>query len=193
MVVKHRGALFFAAGLLAMLGIGWMGFPRMLYERIDQPIQFSHRVHTGDMVGLKCEDCHAFRDDGTFAGIPRVGKCAACHGETVTSSPDEKVLVEQYVKPHREIPWQVYSRQPENAYFSHIVHVKQAQLRCEECHGPHGTSDSLRVYQRNRISGYSRDIWGQNIAGLSRGMKMSECTKCHEMHGREDACLDCHK
>ncbi|MDD5543098.1 MAG: cytochrome c3 family protein [Acidobacteriia bacterium] len=189
----NRGLLFFAAGLLAALGIGWMGFPRMLYERIDQPLQFSHRVHTSEKVGLKCDDCHAFRSDGSFAGIPSVSKCAECHAAPLTASADEKLLVEKYIVPGEEIPWRVYSRQPDNTYFSHLFHVRQARLKCDECHGSHGSSESLREFQRNRLSGYSRDIWGQNIAGFSRGMKMTECSRCHAARGRSDACLDCHK
>ena len=49
----------------------------------------------------------------------------------------------------------------------------------------------------NRLSGYSRDIWGPSIARVGRkdwqGMKMSDCIQCHRAGGRESACLDCHK
>ena len=44
--------------------------------------------------------------------------------------------------------------------------MKLAELKCEDCHGPHGASDTLRPYEENRISGYSRDIWGGSISGL---------------------------
>jgi hypothetical protein len=41
----------------------------------------------------------------------------------------------------------------------------------------------LRPYQYNRISRYSRDIWGHNIAGIKRNswdrMKMNDCSRCH--------------
>ena len=45
--------------------------------------------------------------------------------------------------------------------FSHSVHVKRARMTCESCHGDTGSSDTLRPYQADRISGYSRDIWKQ--------------------------------
>jgi hypothetical protein len=63
--------------------------------------------------------------------------------------------------------------------------VKLAHLDCATCHGKQGQSDSLRPYQEDRISGYSRDIW--------RGMKMDDCVACHRSHGIETSCLDCHK
>ena len=59
------------------------------------------------------------------------------------------------------------------------------------------TSDQVRVYQLNRISGYSRDIWGHSISRLRRaphdGMKMSDCEDCHRRHNVEAGCLGCHE
>jgi hypothetical protein len=195
--MKYRGTVFFFAGFLATLGAGWYGFPKALYERAAQPFSFSHKTHTGEKVGMSCEDCHGFREDGRFAGVPGVESCAGCHAEPVTPSADEKVLVEQYVKPNREIPWLVYARQPENVFFNHASHVKLAKLACEECHADHGKSVTLRPFERNRISGYSRDIWGASMARVSSakrpGMKMDDCARCHHENGRENACLDCHK
>jgi hypothetical protein len=195
--MKHRGKIFFFAGFAASLSAGWYGFPKALYERSPQPLAFSHQTHTGEKVGMKCEDCHGFRADGTFAGIPGVENCAGCHAEPVTESADEKILVEKYVKPNREIPWLVYFRQPENVFFNHASHVTLAKLACEECHGNHGKTATLRPFERNRISGYSRDIWGPSMARISTarrpGMKMDDCSQCHREQGRESACLDCHK
>ena len=39
-----------------------------------------------------------------------------------------------------------------------------AALACTECHSTYGESDQVRTYQLNRISGYSRDIWGRSIS-----------------------------
>jgi hypothetical protein len=80
-----------------------------------------------------------------------------------------------------------------------------AQMECDTCHGPIGESENLKVYEENRISGYSRDIWGRNIAGFKRNswdrMKMDDCADCHR---KEDVnqnsvqtlrggCFVCHK
>ncbi len=90
------------------------------------------------------------------------------------------------MKPTRPIPWRVYARQPDNVHFPHAVHVKRAGLACARCHGPHGTTDALRPFEQNRVSGYSRDV--------GRGMKMSDCEDCHARHGRaHTSCLACHR
>jgi hypothetical protein len=180
-----------------MLALGWVAFPRALYRKIDQPVQFSHRIHTGEKVGLTCDGCHTFADDGRFAGIPVIEQCSSCHSSAQGTTPDEKVVVEEYVVPQKEIPWLVYSRQPENVHFSHAPHVKLGQLQCERCHGGHGATDSLRPFEQNRISGYSRDIWGRSISRLRNqpweGMKMDDCARCHERRQVSAGCLDCHK
>ncbi len=189
--------ILFLSGIAAALAIGWFVFPLVLYEKSEQPIQFSHKIHTGEAVGLTCEECHSFRDDGQFTGIPSLEKCATCHSSQIGNSPEEKKLVDDYVSQNKEIPWLVYAREPQNTYFSHIQHVKLANIQCERCHGPHGKSEVLRPFQENRISGYSRDIWGQNISGIKsnpwEGMTMDDCAKCHEERGVVSGCLQCHK
>ena len=181
--MTRRGLVFFSAGLACALALGWLAFPRLLYARAEQPLRFSHRTHVSDKTGFGCADCHPLGEDGRFAGIPRLDNCAGCHAEPQGDSAEEKRLVEEYVKPGREIPWRVYARQPENVRFPHAVHVKRAGLACERCHGPHGASDALPAQETNRITGYSR--------GLAR---MSECESCHAQDHRErTACLACHK
>jgi menaquinone reductase, multiheme cytochrome c subunit len=195
--VKHKGIIVFIAGFAAALALGWYAFPAMLYRSEAQPLQFSHKVHAGEQAGMSCQDCHLTGKDGRFQGIPATSKCAECHGAQLGQSPYEKILVDEYVTTGKEIPWRVYSRQPDNAFFPHATHLNLAALKCEECHGPEGGSDSLRVYQENRISGYSRDIWGRNISGIPshpwEGMKMDRCVRCHAGHGRRDGCIECHK
>jgi hypothetical protein len=181
--MTRRASLFFVASLLAALAFGWAAFPRLLFARSEQPLRFSHRTHASEKTGFGCADCHPIGEDGRFAGIPGLDNCAACHGEPQGTSPEEKRLVEEYVRPGREIPWLVYSRQPENARFTHAVHVARGKIACERCHGEHGTSDALPVHETNRITGYSRAL-----------TKMSECEACHAGHFEDrTACLACHK
>lgn len=182
--MTHRGTLFFVAGALAALGAGWAGLPRMIYRSRPQPVAFSHKAHA-ETAGMKCEDCHELRSDGTFAGIPRLDKCAGCHTSAMGTTIAEKEFIDRYVTPQREVQWAVYARQPENVYFSHAPHVKLAHLECPACHGAQGRTDTLRPYQEDRISGYSRDVWS--------GMKMDDCVACHRSRGIENSCLDCHK
>ena len=182
--MKHRGRVLFLSGMgLALLG-GWIGFPRALYQSRPQPVEFSHQVHT-QAGGMKCEDCHTLRADGSFAGIPALSKCAECHSVAMGNTAAEKKFIDQYVTPGREVPWAVYARQPENVYFSHAPHLKIAKLPCQRCHGEYGGAAAARLYQEDRISGYSRDVWS--------GMKMDDCDACHHAHGAQSSCLDCHK
>jgi len=102
----------------------------------------------------------------------------------------EKRFIDQYVTPNREPQWKSYAGQPENVYFPHVTHVKTAKLACARCHGDQGSTNALPLYQVDRISGYSRDIWGSKGRP---GMTMNDCVGCHEERKLEHSCLDCHK
>ncbi len=157
--------LFFILGLAASLVLGWVIFPQLLYSSKEQPIQFNHVLHN-ELVEDGCESCHFFREDGTYSGVPKLAQCIDCHEEIQGESPEEEKFVTQYIEKDREVPWLVYSRQPDCVFFSHVAHVKMGKMDCVTCHGHIGESESLKTYQANRITG--RDIWGQNIAGLRR-------------------------
>jgi len=185
----------FIVGFVALLFIGWIIFPALLYSEKQQPIDFSHKLHV-DEVG-ECEGCHFFRDDGSFSGIPKLENCIECHEEPLGEHPEEARLIREYIEPGKEVPWHVYSLQPDCVFFSHAAHVKMAEQECATCHGPIGELDHTKPYQRNRITGYSRDIWGYSIAGFKKNswdrMKMDDCAECHEKNGTNNACFVCHK
>ena len=187
---------FFVTGFLVHLFIGWVIFPVLLYSEKQQPIDFSHKVHQ-EAVDESCESCHFFRDDGSFSGVPKLENCIECHEEPMGEHPEEARLIREYIEPGKEIPWHIYSLQPDCVFFSHAAHVKMAEQECVTCHGPIGESDHVRPYQRNRITGYSRDIWGFSIAGFKKNswdrMKMDDCGECHEEKGANNACFVCHK
>ena len=205
----RSGLVYFLAGLIPSLVIGWIIFPVLLYSKQAQPLQFSHVIHTNPDIGIpgdteleRCLFCHGFRDDGTFVGIPKLENCMMCHDDpefTLGEEPEEEKFNKEYLATGKEIPWLVYSRQPDCVYFSHIAHVKMAKEECRTCHGDHGYRETLPPFQRNRISGYSRDIWGYNIAGYAPkpwdSMKMDDCAECHTKTGHEEynACFVCHK
>jgi len=195
--MKHAGKIWFLSGFAFVSMFGWFAFPRLTYKTIDQPVQFNHKLHTGETVGHQCSDCHELRDDGTFAGIPSLEKCATCHSSRIGSSAAESLLVVDYVSTQREIPWQVYARQPANVYFSHVPHIKTAGIPCERCHGPQGSSEQLRPFEVNRITSYSKDIWGSSILRWKQhewdGMRMVDCSDCHRKNGVQESCIDCHK
>ncbi|WP_319524265.1 menaquinone reductase multiheme cytochrome c subunit QrcA [uncultured Desulfosarcina sp.] len=197
--------LFFIIGFAASMVLGWVIFPKLLYSEKQQPFSFNHALHVGE-VDEGCESCHFFRDDGSFSGIPKLAQCTDCHEEPMGETEDEAIFVEQYVAMEREVPWLVYSRQPDCVFFSHAAHVMGAKMDCVTCHGHIGESTESRPYEYNLITRYSRDIWGKNIAGMKKNswdrMKMDDCAQCHKEAGLthtssvqtgRDACFVCHK
>lgn len=192
-----RNTIVFGAGVLVALVVGWVVFPRVLYVQKHQPLDFLHKTHAEKSGLSDCGECHALREDGSFTGLPANEKCAGCHSDKIGTTRAEATLVDNYIKPAHETPWLVYSRQPANVWFSHAIHVKRANLSCTECHSNYGEADQVRLYEVNRISGYSRDIWGHSISRLRRapheGMKMSDCEDCHRRHNVEVGCLGCHQ
>ncbi|MBU2490118.1 MAG: cytochrome c family protein [Proteobacteria bacterium] len=190
----------------ASLLIGWVVFPMLLYAKYEQPINFNHSLHvdeTGD-----CESCHYFREDGSYAGLPGNDVCTGCHSDVMGSDPEEIKYVEEYVNKDREVDWYVYSRQPDCVFFSHAAHVLKGEMECETCHGDVGAEESTRPYYVNRLTGYSRDIWGENISGINNH-DWSALTSAHageddgeDGHGegggftmksmKMDDCADCH-
>ncbi len=201
-VKSKQGWIFFFTGLILALVVGWIVFPALLYSKKNQPVYFSHASHGPSGVGMDCRECHFFYKDGAFSGIPGVDKCMECHEDPefpFTESIEEKRLFEEYIVPGNEIPWLVYSRQPDCVYFPHIAHVKNGNLKCKDCHGDFAERKEAPVYKVNRITGYSIDIWGRNIAGVSKHtwdrMKMDDCAECHSQKGKENnnACFVCHK
>ncbi|MDX9818915.1 MAG: cytochrome c3 family protein, partial [Desulfococcus multivorans] len=70
--------LFFIVGLVASLIVGWVIFPKLLYSQKRQPFDFNHKLHN-ELVGEGCESCHFFREDGSYAGVPKLAQCIDCH------------------------------------------------------------------------------------------------------------------
>ena len=131
---------------------------------------------------MACEDCHAFREDGSYAGIPNLENCAECHESPMTESETEARLVTDYVEPGKEIPWISYSRQPDNVFFSHAAHVLKAEMACTECHRDATLETMTPPVRVNRLTGYSNEV-----------MKMHVCEECHAREQVSNACDLCHK
>nr|WP_321399671.1 menaquinone reductase multiheme cytochrome c subunit QrcA [uncultured Desulfobacter sp.] len=191
------GVIFFMGAFLVCFLSGWLLFPKLLYSKKEQPFNFDHRLHVGETGD--CETCHFLREDGTFSGIPKLAACTECHtDEPMGETDDEAVFAEEYVAKGKEVPWLVYSRQPDCVYFSHAAHTVAGGMDCKTCHGHIGESTASRPYEENRITGYSRDIWGKNIWGIKKNswdrMKMDDCAECHlEEMGHKGYCFQCHK
>ncbi len=199
------GWICFLAGFVGALVLGWCILPMALYSSQAQPVNFNHVVHLdGETETESCLNCHAFREDGTFVGIPGIEKCQECHDDPESplgETEEEAVFMEKYIATGNEIPWLAYSRQPDCVYFSHIAHVQMGEIACATCHGDHADSEILPKYKQNIISTYPIGIWGKRISGIyfdkkpSDRMKMDDCAGCHSKKGHEEnnACFVCHK
>lgn len=95
--------LFFIVGLAASLIVGWVIFPKLLYSQKKQPFDFNHALHN-TLVDGGCESCHFFREDGSYAGVPKLEQCAGCHEDVQGETADEAVFVNEYVKMAEKFP-----------------------------------------------------------------------------------------
>ncbi len=184
---KSKGGwIFFWVGVVASLILGWLIFPGLIHSKKTQPVHFSHLKHGEGGAGAQCEDCHAFRKDGTFAGIPPLAKCLECHESAQGNSKEEAdfiKLAEKLKKENKNVPWLIYSEQPDNVFFSHAAHVKMAKQKCADCHKMvGGKTDKNPVYNYKWISGYAPEV-----------MMMETCEDCHQKKGKSNACFVCHK
>ena len=208
-ILKNRinAALILAIFLAGFMVFRYMGenvIPRLMFTRHKQPIDFSHVIHRDD-VGIPCESCHFFYEDGSWSGTPTTKVCAECHEEMLGESRVEERLVNDYIKPGTEINWALYFRQPQCVSFSHSSHVRRAKLECETCHGPQGLSRQPTEYMVNRITNYSYVVYdadeSPNVAeiiekkgtGTWGTMRMDECAECHRARGTSTACFICHR
>ena len=156
---------------------------------------FSHAAHL-EKAGLVCQSCHRVLPDGSFAGLPGLANCVECHSAPLGKSLEEQRLIDEYVRPEKEIPWESYARQTAHVFFSHAAHslercnachqFSQTAL-CASCHQDMSVSAGLPAYQENRMTGYSREA-----------MAMRACERCHALPGHAPTtaandCAVCHK
>ena len=121
----------------------------------EQPIQFSHRHHSGEL-GIDCRYCHVTVEDAAYAGMPPTQTCMNCHAEVWKESP--------YLEPVRSswreeepIQWTKVYDLPDYVYFDHSAHVNKG-VGCQSCHG---------------------DVDEQNVLWQEPSLHMEWCLNCH--------------
>ncbi|MCX7736834.1 MAG: hypothetical protein N2319_08975 [Candidatus Kapabacteria bacterium] len=112
-----------------------------------QPIQFSHKVHSGDF-GMKCLSCHTSAENSAYSEIPTTYSCMVCHIALKNTSDLIKPLNESFdsLKP---IIWNRVYRVPDFAKFNHKVHINSL-IDCSTCHGE--VEKMEKVYQFRPIT-----------------------------------------
>lgn len=98
-----------------------------------QPINFSHKLHAGEME-INCAYCHTGVYKGKQAGIPSASICMNCHNAIKRESPEIQKIYTALEK-DQPIEWVRVHNLPDLAYFNHSQHTNVAGLECQNCHG----------------------------------------------------------
>ncbi len=103
----------------------------------DQPIKFSHKVHSTDNK-IDCRYCHTGVDNSKSAVIPSANVCLNCHlivREGRNSGKFEINKIHAAVENNKPIEWVHIHKLPDHVFFSHAQHVNVGKRECQECHG----------------------------------------------------------
>jgi len=131
--VSIFGALFFIAG--ATYGLALINRSAYVTEAgvaREQPIQFSHRHHAGEL-GIDCRYCHTTVERTASAGMPATQTCMNCHAQIWVESPMLEPVRASY-RTDTSIRWTRVHDLPDYVYFNHSIHVQKG-IGCATCHG----------------------------------------------------------
>lgn len=125
---------------------------RQQYYQPDQPVWFSHEVHSGQNQ-IDCEYCHFTANKSMYAGIPPVETCMNCHNQVKegkqTGTLEIAKIFDAFEK-NRPIEWVKVYNLPDHVYFNHAQHVNIGKMECEDCHGEVEKMD--RIIQESDLS-----------------------------------------
>ena len=137
--------------LAGVAGVVYMQVARSSYltgrylER-QQPVQFSHKHHSGD-DGIDCRYCHTAVETSSSAGMPPTQTCMNCHSQIWSDSPYLEPVRASY-RDNKPIEWQRVHDLPEFAYFNHSIHVNKG-VGCSSCHGD--VANMPAIFQENTL------------------------------------------
>jgi hypothetical protein len=158
----------------AALASGWRAPGTNRGYAPAQPIEFSHRLHAGDMQ-ISCFYCHAGAQTSRFAGIPAANICMNCHQSvtaTLAATTKEKQEADQQNRPPKDVSSSelrklydalalddilvpIEGKQPKPIAWRKVHMLPDfvyfdhrahiaAEVRCQHCHGPIETMDRVR-------------------------------------------------
>ena len=138
----------------------------------QQPIDFPHKIHHINEIGIDCAECHSGVMRGARAGLPSVDFCMTCHEEIGNASDTRIQTLREYAKRGEELPWQrVYGFVEEShVRFNHAPHMR-AGVNCATCHG---------------------DVTQMTVVERVVDHNMGFCINCHKQRGASNDCLTCH-
>jgi hypothetical protein len=165
--IFHRGANTIAkASIVAAVLLGGIAFyvitqiARSSYvtgvnvER-QQPVQFSHKHHSGD-DGIDCRYCHTAVETSSNAGMPPTQTCMNCHSQIWSDSPYLEIVRASY-RDNKPIQWEKVHDLPDYVYFNHSAHINKG-VGCSTCHG---------------------NVAEQPVIRMVNTLQMEWCLSCH--------------
>jgi hypothetical protein len=166
----------------------------------DQPIAFSHRLHSGEL-NIQCQYCHSTAQRSRHAGIPAASSCMNCHrfitARRAAVRAEEELAKKERRKPRlvvvpdiqrlygaikfsQPIRWNRVHRLPDFVYFDHRPHVA-AGLECQKCHGPVETMERVRQIESLNM-GWCVNCHRGRDGTVVQGHPVkanSDCSACH--------------
>lgn len=127
--------------------------------RPQQPVQFSHALHAGDM-GMDCRYCHNTVERSPHAAVPPTATCMNCHSQVKTDSP-KLAMVRKSFETGQSIPWVRVHMTPDYVFFDHRPHLASG-VGCASCHG--------------RVD-------GMVVVEQAKPLSMGWCLDCHRNPG----------
>jgi hypothetical protein len=98
----------------------------------DQPVQFDHSHHAGDLA-INCQYCHVSVLKSPNATIPSVSLCMGCHAQVWTNTGRLEPVKAAYQE-NKPILWNKVHILPDFVYFNHSAHTNKG-VGCVSCHG----------------------------------------------------------
>jgi hypothetical protein len=127
------GAIFILlAAMWVLAEINRSSYNTGQYIERQQPVQFSHKHHSGD-DGIDCRYCHTSVETSSSAGMPSTQTCMNCHSQIWADSPYLEPVRESW-KTGKPIEWTRVHDLPDYVYFNHSIHVAKG-VGCASCHG----------------------------------------------------------
>jgi len=131
------------------------GYTTLAQVAREQPVQFSHRHHAGQL-GIDCRYCHTSVENAGFANLPPTQTCMNCHAQIWIDSPFLEPVRASF-RSNESIRWIKVHALPDFVYFNHSIHVNKG-VGCVTCHG--------RVDQ-------------MNLTWKANSLLMEWCLNCH--------------
>jgi hypothetical protein len=168
-------------------------FGRSQFYAPDQPIKFSHKVHS-QQNKIDCKYCHHSVEYSKSATIPHMSLCLNCHSvvrEGTRSGKFEIDKIHNSLDIKRAVSWNRIHSLPDHVFFSHAQHVTIGKLECVDCHGK-VENQHLLMQMKSLSMGWCIDCHKQKHVDISNGYysRLKGSTSVSNLGGRD--CSKCH-